>query len=58
MRIEVTKLGIKIVPENAQDVIYIENFLNLKKDEDHVKCVRKNAMDLSCIAYLEIQPNN
>ncbi len=56
MRMNVTELGIKIIPENAQDTIYIEKFLGLKHDGDTTNCIRENAMGLSCIANLWIKP--
>lgn len=57
MELNVTETGIQIVPENAQDIIYIQEFLGLKNENDYAECARKNASSLSCIAYLEIKPN-
>ncbi len=56
MKMEITNLGIKIIPETTQDEIYIEYFLGLKNDKDKIDCVRENAMGLSCIAHLKIKP--
>jgi len=56
MRLDVTKVGIRIIPESAQDIIYIEKHLNLIEDGDCIKCIRKNAVGISRIANLEIQP--
>ncbi len=56
MRLDISKVCIDIIPENVQDIIYIEKHLNLKEDGDCTKCVRKNAAGLSCIASLEIRP--
>ncbi len=57
MRMEVTTLGIEIIPENAQDKIYIENFLGMKKENDVSPCIRKNVSGLSSLSYIEIIPN-
>ena len=56
MKLKVNENGMQIVPENSQDIIYIQNFLSLKNNSDSIKCVRKNASGLSCLAYLEIKP--
>ena len=56
MRMNVTTDGIEIIPETAQDTIYIEKFLGLKNDRDKIDCIRENAMGLSCIAHLNIKP--
>lgn len=57
MKLNVTETGMQIVPETPQDIIYIEQFLELKDEDDYADCKRKNASSLSCIAYLEIKPN-
>lgn len=57
MKMNINTLGINIIPENAQDIIYIKKFLGLKNDKDKIDCIRENAMGLECIAYLKIQPN-
>lgn len=56
MKLEVTQLGIRIIPENAQDIVYVEHYLKLQKDGDSVKAKRVNASSLTCIAYIEIRP--
>lgn len=56
MKMKVTITGIEIVPESDVDIIYIEMFLNLKKDGDSITCVRRNVLGESWIAYLEIEP--
>ena len=55
MKLDVSEIGIQIVPENAQDIIYIQEFLKLRQANDSIDCVRHNASGLSCIAYLEIK---
>ena len=57
MKLNVTETGIQIVPENAQDIIYIEQFLELKDEDDYADCKRKNCMNGSSLLYLEIKPN-
>jgi len=52
MKLKVTETGMQIVPENAQDIIYIQEFLRLKNENDYARCIRKNAGNLSCMAYL------
>lgn len=57
MKMKVTDVGIKIYTENAQDKVYIENFLNLKNEGEYILCRRENAMGLSCsIVCLKISP--
>ena len=58
MRLTVTETGMQIIPENAQDMVYIQEFLGLRNENDYAKCARKNANadTLSCMAYLEIKP--
>ena len=55
MRMEVERNRILIIPENEQDKAYIEDTLFLKNKGDEIVCKRANAMNLSCIAYLEIK---
>jgi hypothetical protein len=44
---------ITIEPTNEVEIAYIEEVFGLKQDGDSIELVRKNAMGLSCIAYLE-----
>lgn len=53
MKLEVDRQGLRITPESELDEAFIELQLKLWKDGDHVKLVRRNAMGLSCIAFLE-----
>jgi hypothetical protein len=53
----ITKMGIDIIPESGIDVIYIEKHLGLKKDEDSVKCIRRDAVGSNRIWHLEIYSN-
>jgi hypothetical protein len=60
MRLDVDRHGLKITPDSSgfgprdeRDLAFIEEVLGLKNDGDSVLLVRKNAMGLSCIAYLE-----
>jgi hypothetical protein len=39
MKLEVNTCGMKIIPETAQDEIYIEGCLGLKAIDDQCKCV-------------------
>lgn len=62
MKLEVTRYGLKIVPENAQDEAYIEEVLGLRNLSDDVakppkRCelVRRNAIGLSRLAYIQTE---
>lgn len=44
---------IVIEPTNDVEIAYIEEVFGLKRDGDEMRLVRKNAMGLGCIAYLE-----
>lgn len=44
---------ITIEPTNDVEIAYIEEVFGMKKDGDKIELVRKNAMGLGCIAYLE-----
>jgi len=57
MEINIHRNRITIIPDDddARDEAFIEEVLGLKKDGDWVKCKRVNAMELDCIAYLEIE---
>ena len=55
MRFKTDRYGIKIIPENDQDIAYIEDTLGLKDKNSHIKLKRTNAIGLSCIAYLETE---
>jgi len=57
MHMEVKK-RIVIYPDNEMDDAYIEKVLGLEKEGDSIKLVRRNAMGLSCIAYLETEVKN
>ncbi len=54
MHMEVRK-RIVIYPDNEMDEAYIEKVLGLEKEGDSIKLVRRNAIGLSCIAYLETE---
>ncbi len=56
MRFSVTRRGIEVVPENDQDVAFIEDTLGLKKAGDFVPLVRQNAINLSCMGNLTTAP--
>lgn len=53
MRYKEERTRITIEPTNDIEIAYIEEVFGLKKDGDKIELVRKNAMGLSCIAYLE-----
>lgn len=53
MKYKEERRRIVIEPTNDVEIAYIEEVLGLKCDGDSIKLVRKNAMGLSCIAYLE-----
>lgn len=56
MKLNVTETGMQIIPESPQDIIYIQEFLGLRNENDYARCERKNAGSLSCMVYLEIKP--
>ena len=60
MRFEIRRHGIAVIPETKEDEAYIEDTLGLRRDGDAVLLRRRNAMGLSCIAFLETtaQPTN
>lgn len=53
MKFKIGRYGIQIIPENDEDIAYIEDTLGLKKENDCLDLLRKNAFGLECIAYLE-----
>ena len=57
MRLEVNRYNLQITSDSGfwtnQDTAFLEDTLGLKKDGDAILLVRKNAMGLSCPAYLE-----
>ena len=53
MKYKEERSRITIEPSNDMEIAYIEEVFGLKKDGDSIELVRKNAMGLSCIAYLE-----
>ncbi len=55
MRLEVDRYCIKIIPENVQDEVYIEEVLGLKTELNVCEVRRVNAMGFSSLAYLRIQ---
>ena len=60
MRLEIGRYRLMVIPEscrdqNELDTAYIEEVLALKKEGDSIRLVRKNAIGLSCLAYLETE---
>jgi hypothetical protein len=62
MKLKIARSKLEIVPEHGmllgeddRDEAYIEEVLGLKNEGDYVRLVRKNAMGLSSLAYLETQ---
>lgn len=58
MHLNVLKDSIRIVPDNILniteiDTAFIEHVLGLKNEGDSILLTRKNAYNLSCLAYLE-----
>jgi hypothetical protein len=53
MNLKEERYRLTIEPKTEVETAYIEEVLGLRKDGDYCKLVRKNAMSLSCIAYLE-----
>jgi hypothetical protein len=56
MKLKVLRYSIDIIPESIQDEAFIEEVLKLKNEGDEAQIKRINAMNLSCIAHLEIKP--
>lgn len=52
MKLKVERYGLRIEPESEIDIVYIEEILGLKTEDDTIKLRRENAHGLSCIAYL------
>ena len=56
MKMNITRSGIKILPENDQDEAYIKDTLGLIEKDMSIKCVRKSPMGLPhAIGWLEIE---
>jgi len=60
MKIEIKRDKILLIPyqgweKDETEIAYIEEVLGLKKDGDECICRRINTMNLSRIAYLEIE---
>jgi len=53
MNLKEERYRLTIEPKTEVETAYVEEVLGLRKDGDFCKLVRKNAMGLSCIAYLE-----
>ena len=58
MKIEVEHDSLKIIPENIQDEIWLENVLGLKNTKNRAVCYRENASGLSCWAYAVVEKAN
>ena len=54
MKMEVRRDSIVIIPESELDEAFLEEVLGLREAGDSIPARRKNAMGLSCWAYLEI----
>ena len=61
MRLEIGRYSMQIYPDQHNesqreiDTAYIEEVLGLKEEGDTAIITRKNAMNLYCLAYLEIK---
>ncbi len=55
MKFVTDRYGIKVIPENDQDVAYIEDTLGLREKDAYTKLKRTNASGMGCIAYLETE---
>ena len=54
MKTTITKTRtLEIEPENIGEIIFIEDVLDLKIDQDTIILKRVNAMNLDSLAYLE-----
>lgn len=53
MKFTIDRDRIMVTPETKQDEAYIEDTLGLLHDGESVQLIRRNAMGLGCIAYLE-----
>lgn len=56
MKFVVGRRGIEIIPQDDQDIAYIEDTLGLKNKHDALPLVRENAMGMSCLAKLTTHP--
>ena len=59
MKFQIKKYGIQIIPENEQDIAYIEDTLQLKEEGDclNLKRIASHGLPRS-LAYLEAVPEN
>ena len=53
MKLEMNRYAMKMIPENVQDVVYIEEVLRLREDKDTLPLRRANGIDLKNVACLE-----
>lgn len=53
MNLKEERYRLTVEPKTEVEIAYIEEVLKLTKDGDFCKLVRRNAMGLGCIAYLE-----
>lgn len=58
MKLEITTYGMKIIPESAIDVVYLSNFLGLKKKGDFVRLVREDDFWAQDMAYYIVRPDS
>jgi len=53
MKMEITRNSIRIIPEDEQDIAFIEDTLGLVKEDDFINLKRISPLGLDVIAYLE-----
>lgn len=53
MKLEVGGLGLRIIPEDAQDEVYIEKLLKLKRHGQSIRLYRDDAFGVHSICGLQ-----
>jgi hypothetical protein len=55
MKFEIGRYSLKIIPEDEQDIAYIEDTLGFKSEDSTVRIVRKHCFQSHILAYLEVE---
>ena len=55
MKFELKRYWIEVIPESEEDEAFIKDTLGLRKADDHIRLVRKNAVGLSRVSYLKTE---
>ena len=55
MRMEIKRYGIEIIPEDEEDIAYIEEVLGLKNEGDKADVIRYNVFGTLSLGYVTIK---